>query len=233
MLITRYAQARAVLEDAGAVPPPVPQDAPPGTLAWLRAHVSRFASGPVHAARRREVVELLAAFDPAELRARARELAHVPAEEVAARCFGVTQVAAVAAAAGGYLSGETSPEADAAVRELMPLGVPMITVLLQAHASTAALIANALAHEDGVTPVEDLLHETLRHDPPLTRTRRAGLEIDLVAANRDPDVFPDPDRFDPSRGRTPHLTFGHGVRPCPAADHALAIAAGYLEGNRS
>ncbi|MBB5079637.1 hypothetical protein [Nonomuraea endophytica] len=233
MLITRYTQATAVLEDSGVVPPPVPQDAEPGTLAWLRARVSRFASGPVHAERRRAVVELLASFDPAELRVRARALAGVPADEVAARSFGVDQVAAVSAAASGYLSGETSPEADAAVRELLPLGIPMITVLLQAHASTAALIANARAHDDGVTPIEDLLHETLRHDPPLKRTRRVGVEIDLVAANRDPDVFPDPDRFDPSRGRTPHLTFGHGVRPCPAAAHALAIAAGYLEGNRS
>ncbi|MFI6500791.1 hypothetical protein [Nonomuraea typhae] len=233
MVITRYAQATAALEDSRLVPPPVPQDAEPGTLAWLRAQVSRFASGPVHARRRAEVVALLAAYDPAELRAGARGLAGLPYDEVSTRAFGVEQVEAVAQAAAGYLSGEESPEADAAVKDLLPLGIPMITILLQAHASTAALIGNALAHDDGRTPVEDLLHETLRHDPPLKVTRRVGVEIDLVAANRDPEVFPDPDRFDPSRGRTPHLTFGHGVRPCPASAHALAIAAGYLEGKRS
>lgn len=232
MVITRHAEATAVLADSRHVPPPVPQDAEFGTLAWLRAQVSRFASGETHAERRRQVVALLDTIDPAELRAKARALAGEPYETVAARALGVTRVAAVATAARGYLSGEDSPEADAAVRELLPLGIPMITIVLQAHAATAGLIANALAHDDGVTLVESLLHETLRHDPPLKVTKRVGLEIDLVSANRDPDVFADPDRFDPARGRTPHLTFGHGVRPCPAAEHALAIAAGYLEGKR-
>jgi cytochrome P450 len=53
--------------------------------------------------------------------------------------------------------------------------------------------------------------------------------IDLVAVNRDPDVFADPGRFDASRGETPHLTFGAGLRPCPASRHGLALAAGVLE----
>lgn len=36
----------------------------------------------------------------------------------------------------------------------------------------------------------------------------------LLAANRDPRVYPDPDRFDIRRGGPSHVTFGHGVHTC-------------------
>ena len=37
------------------------------------------------------------------------------------------------------------------------------------------------------------------------------------AANRDPDVFPHPDTFDPARSPTDHLSFGHGPHFCLGA----------------
>ncbi|MFG1673725.1 cytochrome P450 [Micromonospora sp. NPDC049282] len=37
------------------------------------------------------------------------------------------------------------------------------------------------------------------------------------AANRDPDVFPDPERMDFDRAPTPHLSFGHGPHYCIGA----------------
>ncbi|MEM9254710.1 MAG: cytochrome P450 [Pseudomonadota bacterium] len=37
----------------------------------------------------------------------------------------------------------------------------------------------------------------------------------IAAANRDPDVFPDPDRFDIERHQGSPLTFGPGLRTCP------------------
>ncbi|NUO97971.1 MAG: hypothetical protein HOW59_08585 [Nonomuraea sp.] len=250
MLITHHAEARAVLADSRYVPPPVPQDAEPGTLAWLRAHVSRFSTGDTHAERRRLVVERLSALDPAELRTAAGAATEerdgdwrgVPTAVLGA-ALGVKDTSAVPAAAAGYLSGEGGSQADAAVAELVEAAdLPAITLLLQGHAATEALIENALAHAVPGDDPEAVLHETLRQDPPLKASRRLDtrtgdeVTIDLVAANRDPEVFTEPGRFDASRGPTPHLTFGDGLRPCPAPAHALALAAGVLDallgGNR-
>ncbi|MFD0852903.1 cytochrome P450, partial [Actinomadura adrarensis] len=48
---------------------------------------------------------------------------------------------------------------------------------------------------------------------------RAGdlLILDTGAANHDPSVFHDPDRFDLERTPVPHLKFGHGARYCIGA----------------
>ena len=127
-----------------------------------------------------------------------------------------------------------------------------IVLLVQACAATAGLIRNTLVlvdeHRPSWTrtpPVADLVAETLRFDPPARRTRRvastgatlagalipSGTEVvlDLAAANRDPAVFTDPDRFLPGRPDAHHLAFGHGLRPCPGSDHATALACGVLD----
>ncbi|MEU6409083.1 cytochrome P450 [Microbispora sp. NPDC046933] len=136
-------------------------------------------------------------------------------------------------------------------------------VLVQACDATAGLVGNALAVVTRLPadlavrwPVEALLAETLRWDPPVRLTRRVAAEdatagrvpvpagavlvLDLAAANRDPEVFPDPHRFDPGRfnpgrfdpvpsGGAGHLGFGDGIRPCPGERAALALAAGVVE----
>ncbi len=77
------------------------------------------------------------------------------------------------------------------------------------------------------------VQELLRFDPPVAAQPRfaradaavelAGVEIPahasvlfgIAAANRDPDVFSDPDRFDLERPPGELLTFGPGLRTCP------------------
>ncbi|MGW0085349.1 cytochrome P450 [Streptomyces sp. NPDC003393] len=41
--------------------------------------------------------------------------------------------------------------------------------------------------------------------------------VSYLAANRDPDVFPDPDVIDPDRDPNPHLAFGNGPHYCTGA----------------
>lgn len=131
----------------------------------------------------------------------------------------------------------------------------LVAILVQTCDATAGLIGNtaaiALATDTRAgaadlwpdAPLTALVHETLRLEPAVRGTRRRTTEaipehgipaatsivLDFAGANRDPEVFADPDTFDPTRGYTAHLTFGHGLRPCPGQDHALAIACGVLE----
>jgi cytochrome P450 len=164
----------------------------------------------------------------------------------------------VAAVATRYLAGiadDADDAADAAVLDLVKVfggsaderTAARISLLVQASTATATLIGNAVNAWRAWHPrcdVPALVLETLRHDPPVPLMRRvcvaparigtAGLEpgvpvaLDLRLANRDPEVFADPDRFVPGR-TTSHLTFGAGIRPCPGRDHAVAIAVGVVE----
>jgi cytochrome P450 len=78
------------------------------------------------------------------------------------------------------------------------------------------------------------VEETIRYDTPgqfFTRllehgdavvggvTIPQGSRVLLMAgsANRDEQVFPDPDRFDIHRSTTPHLAYGHGIHFCLGA----------------
>jgi cytochrome P450 len=86
-----------------------------------------------------------------------------------------------------------------------------------------------LATDPSVAP--KVVDEVMRHTPVIMGTGRQPAEdvelcgvtipagtfvsVNTAAANRDPSVFPDPDRFDPKReNAVPHLTFGGGIHYC-------------------
>lgn len=93
--------------------------------------------------------------------------------------------------------------------------------------------------------VEDAIEESLRFDPPVLGLYRnttrdvmlhgmtipAGSKVYLnyAAANRDPDVFENPDEFSLRRPRKRHLAFGLGVHFCLGAPLARLEAAIALE----
>lgn len=119
-----------------------------------------------------------------------------------------------------------------------------VLLLFAGHETTTNLIGNGvlelLRHpaqlaivRDDPTLVAPAIEELLRFHGPIQRVRRsvtepltlggkqlaAGDAVWLLvgAANRDPAVFPDPDRLDVRRRPTRHLTFGLGPHFCVGA----------------
>jgi cytochrome P450 len=131
-----------------------------------------------------------------------------------------------------------------------------VGLLFQARDAGAGLLGNAIAAL-GARPelrraaaadrtvLPGLVQEVLRCDPPAQNTRRFVAEdtevagqvlragdavlVVIAAANRDPALNRDPDRFDPARPDRRRLTFGHGRHACPGEDIAAAIAVASLD----
>ncbi len=130
----------------------------------------------------------------------------------------------------------------------------MCALLLAAgHETTVSLIANGVVTlvrnptawsrlRTEPPRIAPAVEELLRYESPVQLTDRVVLEDVAIggeriekgqrviaaigAANRDPAVFQDPDRFDPGRESNPHLAFGHGIHFCLGA--ALARIEGEL-----
>jgi cytochrome P450 len=119
-----------------------------------------------------------------------------------------------------------------------------LTLLIAGNLTTTDLIGNGvrlfLTHPDQLAKlmadpalIGAAVEEILRYDPPVDQTGRVAsreMEIggcpvktreqlapNLRAANRDPEVFPDPDAFDIGRARAPHVAFGGGAHICLGA----------------
>jgi cytochrome P450 len=129
----------------------------------------------------------------------------------------------------------------------------VVLILAAGHETTTNLIGNGLytllRHPGELARLRarpelcaSAIEELLRFEGPVTVTSRRNLsdrprellgrEVDtrsevalmLAAANRDPEVFPDPDRLDIARADNRHLAFGFGAHFC------LGAALARLEG---
>lgn len=140
--------------------------------------------------------------------------------------------------AGPADAGATSREQELVATALFTLmaGHETMTSLIGSGLSLLAQHPTELARlRADPSLCESAIEEMLRYDPPAqltTRTARCDLTIagrlirkgdlvvaSLAAANRDPAVFVDPDRFDIGRSDLRHrlLSFGHGPHFCVGA----------------
>jgi cytochrome P450 len=116
-----------------------------------------------------------------------------------------------------------------------------VGLLIAGFETTIGLIGNGvrqlLLHPDELERlraapglIEMAVEECLRFDGPIAGTLRVLHEdaefsgvavpadsvvfVEILGANRDPAVFPDPERFDIARDPNPHLGFGGGTHQC-------------------
>ncbi|MFG2209415.1 cytochrome P450 [Streptomyces sp. NPDC048638] len=117
-----------------------------------------------------------------------------------------------------------------------------VLLLIAGHETTVNLITNGvltlLRHPEELARLRSdpalmprAVEELLRYEPPVqmlpqrsplvdieisgvTVPKGAPLILALASGNRDPQRFPDPDRFDPTREDNQHLGFGGGIHSC-------------------
>jgi len=136
------------------------------------------------------------------------------------------------------LQGEGAPLTDSELR------INLSALLIGGNLTTTDLIGNAvrllllnpaeLAElRADPTIINAVVEEALRYEPPVDITGRIAsrdmtvgdaqvkatqtFTLSLRAANRDPEVFDDPHRFDVSRPHKPHVAFGGGAHICIGA----------------
>lgn len=120
----------------------------------------------------------------------------------------------------------------------------LVLLFIAGHETTVNLIGNGMLalcrHPEQMRRLRDdpslaagAVEEMLRYESPVnTNGRVAHEDIEVAgkviaagrlvfcmlgAANRDPEVFPDPDRFDVARSPNPHTSFGGGPHFCLGA----------------
>lgn len=142
------------------------------------------------------------------------------------------------------ISDMTRLQSDGAPLSDVELQINLSALLIGGNLTTTDLIGNAvrllllnpgelakLKADPGL--INSVVEETLRFEPPVDITGRiasSDMEVGgcpvhstqsmlfiLRAANRDPEVFEEPHRFDVSRKRRPHVAFGGGAHICIGA----------------
>jgi cytochrome P450 len=125
----------------------------------------------------------------------------------------------------------TDDEIMAFLLLILPAGVET-TYRASGNLLVAMLIDPALlqAVRNDRSVLRGAIEEALRWEPPISTVVRVAkrdcelgglaipkgtnVSVSVAAANRDPQHYPDPDRFDPTRKNIAHLTFGGGPHVC-------------------
>ncbi len=142
------------------------------------------------------------------------------------------------------ISDMTQLQAQGAPLSNEELRINLTALLVGGNLTTTDLIGNGvrllLLHPDELAKlradpglINNAVEEILRYEPPIDITGRVAsrdmevsgcpikatqvMTLSLRGANRDPDAFPDPDRFDISRKRASHMAFGGGAHICIGA----------------
>lgn len=198
----------------------VPEALAPQLLDWSHAMVSVYQAG--HGRAEEDAASAAAAEFSAFLRAYVEERRAHPADDLITRLIAAEEE-------GERLSSD----------ELI---ATCILLLNAGHEATVHGLGNGVKCllEAGSDPaclaperIDGTVEEILRYDPPLhmfTRYAyqemtvfghdfRRGDQVALLlgAANRDPEVWPDPDRFDPGRPVQTNAAFGGGLHFCVGA----------------
>ena len=148
------------------------------------------------------------------------------------------------------LSKLAMPDGEHEMLDNEDLYATAVFLLVAGHETTTRLITaaiflllehpdqRAVAMQTNETMAQAIEEVARLHPPVLVAPRRAaqhfehlGMSIEeghvvglcLSSANRDPRVFPDPDRFDVTRANNDHLSFGYGIHLC------LGMTLGRLE----
>jgi hypothetical protein len=241
-----------LLADPAYTVPPPGAPGPVGTMAWLRATVSRFSGGETHTRRRTLVEAMLAELDPAELRAAATTTArraravdaagpphaaappdraarpHIPGGGIALPYLPV----AVLAAATGVAPSDLAAAVDA-VRVLATAYHPG-TDAPGADAALGRLLALLPPGEPEVVAQRvALLVQACEATAALVR---GALTRPLEEVLREAPPVRVTRRLGPG-GRVVVIDlaghpFGAGPRACPGEAHARALVAGVVEGAR-
>ncbi|QRO00798.1 cytochrome P450 [Archangium violaceum] len=125
---------------------------------------------------------------------------------------------------------------EAVIQSFQMIGAGFVTSTNQLTNTVLALLNHPeqlreLRADPGL--LRGAIEESLRHEPAILSINRLCVEDTelggtripkgrfvhamTAAANRDPEVFPDPDRFDITRAPNRHMTFGVGAHYCPGA----------------
>jgi cytochrome P450 len=125
---------------------------------------------------------------------------------------------------------------EAVIQSFQMIGAGFVTSTNQLTNTVLALLNHPeqlreLRADPGL--LRGAIEESLRQEPAILSINRLCVEDTelggtripkgrfvhamTAAANRDPEVFPDPDRFDITRAPNRHMTFGVGAHYCPGA----------------